>query len=113
MLVGGTNLVISELNGLLHNPDFAENCRIALKLIKTQLEMKTISIQTSNGEEINSATLRERWEGRCNADDAILRVCELNPNTCLITDDKNMRLKARSMNLTVTDITKAQKLLNE
>ena len=104
--------MISELKGLLQNRDFAENSRISLKFIKTQLEIKSIFIQTSNGEEINSATLRERWEGSCNADDAILRVCELNPNTCLITDDKNMRLKARSMNLTVTDITKAHKMLN-
>jgi rRNA-processing protein FCF1 len=98
--------IIMELSGLAENKEKPHICDIAtdiLKYLKENLKSGKFVIESIKGNVLNSLDyLNEEWGSHiASADDAILAVCRNHSSVFLITDDKNLRLKARTVKVSV------------
>jgi rRNA-processing protein FCF1 len=97
-------VVISELDGLCQNERLGASALEALQYLRSKVG-KSFQLQTSRGTILSTlAFYSEEWSDKFStADDVILDACRQHPAVCLITDDINLRLKARTVKVPVLD----------
>jgi rRNA-processing protein FCF1 len=105
--------VINELDGISVNKNaIAASAARAISFIESNIKSRIFSIQSLSGKILGSLVFRtENWNGFHNADDVILSACRNHQNPCLITDDINLRLKARAFGIYVLSLPEIRKIL--
>jgi rRNA-processing protein FCF1 len=95
--------VITELIGIGGNPDprLSEPARVLTQYIQDNYNNSLFSVRSINGTSIPFFGINhEVWSKAIrSADDAILATCQRLPNAFLVTDDKNLRIKAATMGI--------------
>ncbi|KAJ2999166.1 hypothetical protein HDV02_003455 [Globomyces sp. JEL0801] len=97
-------VVVSELDGLCNNEGtLGENAIDCLTFIESNMNLNLFQVMTSKGNPMNSLTVRsETWDDQYeSADDVILGIARMIESTCLVTNDVNLRLKARTVGVPV------------
>jgi rRNA-processing protein FCF1 len=96
--------VVTELEGLSQDGNVGNRAADCLLYLRQNVS-KTFQLQTLRGTIMPTMTfLSEDWNSSFStADDVILEVCKFHANVCLITNDINLRLKARTVNVPVLD----------
>ncbi|KAJ3345595.1 Smg-6, nonsense mediated mRNA decay factor [Kappamyces sp. JEL0680] len=100
--------VVTELEGLRLNETSVGDMAAATLEFFGQHVGKLFQIQTSRGNLLSTLAFHsEEWDSKySNADDVILSICTFHKNVCLVTDDINLRLKARTIKIPVLDSAK-------
>ena len=104
-------VVVTELHGLMNNESFQKVALECITYLESNINTK-FRVQTSRGKTLQSlAFTSEEWDAKfTSADDVILDCCRFySPNVCLVTNDTNLRLKARTVHVAIVD--NAKKLL--
>ncbi|KAJ2999151.1 hypothetical protein HDV02_003440 [Globomyces sp. JEL0801] len=97
-------VVVSELDGLCNNEGtLGENAIDCLTFIESNMNLNLFQVMTSKGNPMNSLIVRsETWDDQYeSADDVILGIARMIESTCLVTNDVNLRLKARTVGVPV------------
>ena len=106
--------MIVELQGLKLHESHDKRSKECLDFIVYALELGLISVQTLTGESIQSIEFREKWDEKVESpDDAILFLCSKRPESCVVTNDINLRLKARASGVIVMEISQLRKIFRK
>lgn len=100
--------VVTELDGLSKgNSELGTRAANCVEYLYANVS-KTFQVQTLRGTLLSSLSfLSEEWpSGFSGADDVILTVCKWHSHVCLVTNDINLRLKARTVGVPVLDSAK-------
>lgn len=91
-----------EIAGLQSNEKVQKEATQVFEYLNENIQSRLFSVQSHRGNMLHNLNhMTESWDGYNNADDVILSICRMHSKICLITDDINLRLKARTINVPV------------
>jgi rRNA-processing protein FCF1 len=89
--------VVTEIIGLNGNETsaLADKATKVYEYVELNFKNHLFTVRSTKGKLVRDLRFNEEWDSSIrSADDAILETCRSIENTCLVTDDRNLRLKA-------------------